>query len=130
MTQAPNSLSTTLSLQAMQTYSATVLVSSSETRTVNLHDGATSDSLLANGPFVGASSPATNMMQTNLGTQLFTTESSGKVTVNVTATDAGEVINALQVSDALLTQLVIVSRPSVNNVLFNDVLIAINGPLI
>jgi hypothetical protein len=125
-----SSQTTTLSLQANQRYSATVLVSSGEIRTVQLY-GDNSDPLLANGPFVGCSSSANgNLMQTNLGTKVFTTESSGKVTVNVTATDPGEVITSLQMSDALLTQLVVVSRPSVNNVLFDDVLVVIHGPLI
>lgn len=124
-----SSQTTTLSLQANQRYSATVLVSSSEVRTVHLY-GDNDDPLLAKGPFVGCSSSANgNTMQTNLGTQVFMTESTGKVTVNVTATDPGEVINSLQMSDALLTQLVVVSRPSVNNVLFDDVLVVINGPL-
>lgn len=123
----PAALTTTLKLKPGQMYTATVLVNSKETRTVTLL-GDSQDTLLPDGPFVGgASSSGKNTVETNLGTQTFTTES-GPVTVSVSAANPSAAIQTLSVQSNLNTQLVVVSQQE-NNVLFDDVLVIVNGPL-
>ena len=120
-------LTTTLKLKAGQMYTATVLVNSKETRTVTLQ-GDSNDPLLPNGAFVGgAFSSGSNTVETNLGTQTFSTESE-TVTVGISAADPLAAIQSLSVQDNLNTQLVVVSQQEAN-VLFDDVLVIINGPL-
>lgn len=122
-----STLTTTLKLKPGQMYTATVLVNSRETRTVTLL-GDSQDPLLPDGPFVGgAFSSGKNTVETNLGTQVFTVES-GPVTVSVSATNPSAVIQTPPVQDSLNTQLVVVSQQE-NNVLFDDVLVIVNGPL-
>ena len=120
-------LTTTLKLKAGQMYTATALVNSKETRTITLQ-GDSNDPLLPNGPFVGGSiSSGSNTVETNLGTQTFSTESES-VTVSISAADPLATIQTLSVQDNLNTQLVVVSQQE-TNVLFDDVLVIINGPL-
>lgn len=122
-----STLTTTLKLKPGQMYTATVLVNSKETRTVTLL-GDAQDPLLPDGPFVGgAFSSGKNTVETNLGTQVFTVES-GPVTVSVSATNPSAVIQTPSVQDSLNTQLVVVSQQE-SNVLFDDVLVIVNGPL-
>jgi hypothetical protein len=120
-------LTTTLKLKPGQMYTATVLVNSRETRTVTLL-GDSNDPLMPQGPFVGAAfSSGPNTVETNLGTQTFSTESES-VTVSVSAADPLAAIQTLSVQDNLNTQLVVVSQQE-SNVLFDDVLVIITGPL-
>ncbi|MBY4829505.1 fucose-binding lectin II [Burkholderia dolosa] len=113
---------TQISLQPNTRYGATVLVNSPVVQTVTLHiDGGN-----ANGQqFVGSAASVTS----NLGTYVFSTGASGKVTLDVTSDGASSSISVRDMLSSLGCVVAGASGKGDTHQLFNDALVVFNGPL-
>ena len=116
-----------INLLAGMPYAATVLVHSQTERTIQLVDPNNNNDPLLTSPFKGNVLSNGNSEEGNLGTTQFTTET-GTVAVIVTPTNPSDVIQILKGPDGSNTQFVVVSDQSGgNDLLFNEVVLMING---
>ncbi|AJY09840.1 fucose-binding lectin II [Burkholderia dolosa] len=116
----------TIQLETGKKYGVTVLVNSTSLQTVNLYlDGGATPAHTFTGQATG---PETS----NMGTYVFTAGSTGKASITVTSgTQASALTLRDVVDDSVDFSMVVIGAgaPNSSPQLFNDVIIAVNGPL-